>query len=203
MLKIKIMRHSERYDHIHYLKWWSSCLWVNISDSPLTENGINMADAKGKELLDNGFCPNVVFSSPYTRTIDTSIEILKYFPKADFFIEPLLSEFQYWYAHTTFLYKEGIPCKYKGEDTNYNFPESYQEFDSRVNFIMEKIINDYKSKNTILIITHSEFIKSYINFIKKNTETIINEPAINYLTSVTFDYDINNSCIDGKSVIIE
>ena len=281
-MKIKIMRHSERYDHVHYLKWWSSCLWVNVADSPLTDNGVTMAENKGRELRNNNFYPSVVYSSPYNRTINTAKEILKFIyvsqtsnPGQDhqdeyngqdhqdeyngqdhqdeyngqdhqdeyesnnehdsnddhesnidhdhnqcdedcehnldntesdvkIIIEPLLSEYQYWYPHKTDVYPDSIPCTYNNENTDFTFPESYENFESRVAFIVDKIISCNSNSDTILIVTHSEFIKSYINFIRKKSPHNIlgNDFNIGYLSSVSFEYNKDNAEFVDETVVI-
>ena len=201
MQKIKIIRHSERLDFTNPL-YWMMCIGQYWADSPLTKNGHTMAYNKGVELSDGSFNPKNIYTSPYARTMATATEISKSFPTANVIIQSLLSEYQPYYAHTVSLYPNGIDTKYDGIETGIKFPESEEEFSFRVKFILEKLIT--VDKSDILIVTHGEFIKKTINYIKSVCDNIvIHSDNIPYLTVISFDYEPSVGRINPESVKIE
>ena len=202
MQKIKIVRHSERLDFTNPL-YWLMCIGQYWADSPLTKNGHTMAQNKGLELSTDSFNPKYIYTSPYNRTIATATEISKSFPKADVVIQPLLSEYQPNFAHNIALYPNGIDTKFEGEETGIKFPETETEFSNRVQFILEKLIN--KDPSDMMIVTHGEFIKKIIDYIREldNNNVEIEANKIPYLTVISFEYDHVNKKIDISSVKIQ
>jgi len=216
MVQVKIVRHSERLDYSQPTKWFGQfCtkyfyeyLWKDNSsgpywsDSPLTENGLIMANTKGKQLAAGNFNPKYIYTSPYTRTIDTAKEIQKSFIEAKIVIEPLLSEYQPKYKHLITHYPSGIPTTYDGNDTGFCFPENYEDFNQRIKFIMAKLIE--KNNDDILIVTHGEAIKVYAQYVKSiYPELTLELGSTPYLTTLSFDYDKCNQKIIEQSVRIE
>ncbi|MEM0354251.1 MAG: phosphoglycerate mutase family protein [Thermoplasmata archaeon] len=203
MVKIKIIRHSERLDFSHPF-YWLFCFGQYWADAPLTNNGYKSAYKKGKEMVEKNFHPKYIYTSPYTRTMATATEIKKSFPQAEIIIEPLLSEYQPFYKHSITLYPDGIPTIYEEKGSFFCFPESGNQFSKRVQFIMEKIIE--KNDSDLIIVTHGAILKQYIIFLqKKYPDLLINieNNKIPYLTIISFEYDIITKKIIENTIKIE
>lgn len=200
-MHIKIIRHSERLDYTYPL-YWLFCLGHYWSDPPLTTNGHIVALEKGRELASSKFNPKYIYTSPYTRTLATSTEIRSSFPQTEIMIEPLLSEYQPHYAHRINLYPNGIPTLFEGQETGFSYPESFEDFSKRIQFIIDKLIE--KNNDDIIIITHGEVVKLYANYIQTlYPDLLLDLDSIPYLTTLSFIYDKTNNRIDEKSVKLD
>lgn len=200
-ITVKLIRHSERLDYKHPF-YWLICFGQYWSDSPLTQNGHKIAKEKGKNLLTNNFNPKHIYTSPYTRTMATAIEIKSSFPHSEIIIEPLLSEYQPIYKHAINLYPEGIPTTYNGEETNFSYPETYEQFSMRIQFIVDKLLEKHLSD--FLIITHGEVLKMFITHLQnKYPDMLLDCGETPYLAVLTFEYNIVEKKIDDKSIRIE
>lgn len=202
MIKIKIIRHSQRLDFSHPF-YWMFCFGQYWSDSPLTSNGYQMAKTKGKELaLDTSFKPNNIYSSPYTRTMATGTELQESFPHSNLVIEPLLAEYQPYYKHKINLYQNGVPTCYNGCETEFSYPETYDMFSKRIKFILDRIIE--KQDNDCIIVTHGEVLKTYVEFIHSlYPDLMLDLGSTPYLTVVSFEYDKISKKINEKTVCIQ
>jgi len=201
MVQIKIVRHSERLDYSYPL-YWMFCFGQFWADTPLTYNGYKMAYEKGKGFLSDDFNPKHIYTSPYTRTMATATEIKKSFPQCEIIIEPLLAEYQPYIKHTINLYNKGIPTIYDGSETDFSYPESYENFSKRVQFIISKLIE--KHDTDLIIITHGEILKVFISYLQNLFPDIFLDPGTTpYLTTLSFDFDKNNKVIDEKSIKLE
>ena len=197
-MKIKIIRHSERLDYANPL-YWMVCIGQYWNDPPLTRNGTEMANKYGIELAQNNFRPKYIFTSPYQRTIVTATEIIKSLDNPELKIEPLLSEYQKSNRHTVSLYPNGIEATYNNKYVGYNFPETYDEFEKRVIYILEKLIQDYD--DDFAIITHGEFLKVMTIYLQqKYPDIILSNSKIQYLATIEFDFDKNNNTIIENSI---
>lgn len=65
------------------------------TDLPLTEKGIAQGEAVGKELLKQGFAPEIIFSAPLLRTMRSAQGIADSFPGVDIVKEEFLTELEY------------------------------------------------------------------------------------------------------------
>lgn len=204
IIKIKLMRHSERLDHTKILTWMTYIGYYgyHVADSPLSQNGLVMAANKGIEFaLEDDFKPKIIYCSPYDRTKNTAIEVMKPFPEAKLQIVPLLSEFQFWYGHTIAAYPNGIPTEVEGVCTDFAFPESEIEFARRVKFIIDHLIS--KTHTDCIIVSHGEFIKVYAEYITSiYPEISLELNNTPYLTTISFDYDKVKNAIIPQSVKI-
>ena len=201
MVQIKIMRHSERLDFTHPFCWllYFGHYWA---DSPLTINGHKIAKSKGKQMISDKFDPKYIYTSPYTRTMATAIEIKESFPYSEIIIEPLLSEYQPYFKHRINLYPDGIPTLYEGKETGFSYPESYEDFSKRIQFIVSKLIE--KHDQDFIIVTHGEVLKIYVNYIQSLfPDLILDSGTTPYLTTLSLEYDKINNKIIEKSVKIE
>ncbi|AEQ32836.1 putative phosphoglycerate mutase family protein [Megavirus courdo11] len=199
MTKIKIIRHSERLDFKHPF-YWLLCFGYHWSDSPLTQTGHVMAKTKGELLAKNDFDPKNIFVSPYNRTMETATEIKSSFPNCEIIIEPLLAEYQPYYKHCISLYPNGIPTEYAGIVTEYKYPENYEEFSSRVKFIVSQLMN--KNNEDFIIITHGEILKVFINYFQTiYPDILLDCQKISYLTTLTFEYDNDKNIIKNSITI--
>jgi broad specificity phosphatase PhoE len=201
MVQIKIIRHSERLDFTHPF-YWLVCFGHYWADSPLTTNGHKIANSKGKIMVSDNFDPKHIYTSPYTRTMATTTEIKASFPYSEIVIEPLLSEYQPNFKHRINLYPNGIPTTYDGQETEFIYPETYEDFSKRVQFIVSKLIE--KHDQDFIIVTHGEVLKVYINYIQSLYPDLILDPGSTpYLTTLTFEYDKINKQINENSVKID
>ncbi|XWV25584.1 putative phosphoglycerate mutase family protein [Tupanvirus deep ocean] len=200
MVQIKIIRHSERLDYSRPL-YWLLCFGHYWADTPLTRNGHVIANVKGKEMVTTDFNPKYIYTSPYTRTMATATEIKDSFPHSEIIIEPLLAEYQPYYKHNINLYPNGIPTTYDGQETEFVYPESYETFEKRIKFIISKLIE--KHDTDIIIVTHGEVLKTYINYIQSLYPDLMLDPGTTpYLTVLSFKYDKETNIIDQSSVKI-
>jgi broad specificity phosphatase PhoE len=194
MVHIKIIRHSERLDYA-YPWYWIFCIGQYWTDPPLTLNGHLMAKRKGCELKKE-FDPKIIYTSPYTRTFSTAIEINYSFPEAKIVLQPLLSEFQYFKNHSTSFYPLGIPATFNGKETKFNFPENYEDFEERIIYCINKLIKNAESD--ILIVTHAEAIKVFAGYLKSiYTDITLEFKNIGYLDTLSFDY-VDNQIIKNS-----
>lgn len=200
-MQIKIIRHSERMDFTHPF-YWLVCFGQYWSDSPLTAHGHEIANAKGKQIVSDNFNPKHIYTSPYTRTMATATEIKTSCPRSEIVIEPLLSEYQPNFKHRINLYPNGIPTTYDAQETEFNYPETYEKFSKRVQFIMSKLIE--KNTEDFIVMTHGEVLKLYISHIQNlYPDLMLDSGSTPYLTILSFEYDKENNKIIEKSVKIE
>lgn len=201
MVKIKIIRHSERLDFSHPI-YWLFCFGHYWSDSPLTSNGYTIANDKGKQMMKGDFNPKYIYTSPYNRTMATATEIKSSFPESEILIEPLLSEYQPNFKHRINLYPKGIPTKYNGKETTFSFPETYEKFLERVKFIITQIIE--KHNCDIIIMTHGAVLNAYVTLIQQQFPDLMLDPkGTPYLTILSFDYDPDKKKIIESTIKIE
>lgn len=200
MVQVKIVRHSERLDFTHPF-YWMVCFGHYWADPPLTSNGHKIAADKGREMISNDFNPGHIYTSPYTRTLATSTEIKTSFPHSEIVIEPLLSEYQPIFKHRINLYPDGIPTTYNGLETEFNYPETYDEFSNRVQYIISRLIE--KHDQDFIVVTHGEILKVYINYIQSlYPDLMLDAGSTPYLTILSFDYDKTEQRILESSVKI-
>lgn len=201
MVKIKILRHAQRLDYTQPWYWlmYFGSYWA---DTPLTDYGHQTAREKGKKLANDDFHPKHIYVSPYTRTINTGAEIMKSFHQCQMIIEPLLSEYQPRSAHCINAYPYGIPTTYNSNETEFQYPEEYTDFEKRVEFIVDRLIESNSSD--IMIVSHGEFIRVSMKYLsKKFPDLILDSHAIPYLTTLTFEYHPDTKQIDENSIKIE
>lgn len=145
--------------------------------SRLTKVGIEQIEAAVVPPCD------LVFSSPLIRCIETT-RILVGHDKIVYLCDGLL-ETQGPYPCNTREQKERILLKYNNIDAmmiadNYKMPETNEEFDSiaeRAKKTLEFIVALAKTKNaeSILIVTHNDWLKSMFNRDFKNGEVLTTE----------------------------
>jgi 2,3-bisphosphoglycerate-dependent phosphoglycerate mutase len=168
-MKLYILRHEDRTMDLTFF-------------SPLTKNGLEKSVDLIKYLDKEQI--NVVYSSPYIRTLQT---IYPYVKKQDLKIKLDYSIVE--------LYQEGnIPSKsyqitlpeYLAELFNYDseytsmiiptdikFPELINSFGERIKqFIKNIIIANYKTDNNIVLVTHQGVIDIIIGIISKRNKEI-------------------------------
>jgi broad specificity phosphatase PhoE len=202
-MKIKIIRHSERFDY-SYPHWWLFYVGHYWADTPLTTQGHNMAKERGEKIAQTDFNPKYIYASPYIRTMETAAEFKTSFTDSEIIVEPLLAEYQPYFKHNITLFPSGIPTSHQGVETNFTYPETYQKHALRVKFIMEKIMEKHKDEDHILIVTHGEVIKTYCESL--NTmfpDLLLNVGSAPYLTIVSLDYDVGSKKILEETIKIE
>ena len=198
MVKVKIIRHSERFDFSHPF-YWLFCFGQYWADTPLTTNGYIIANDKGKQIMKDNFNPKYIYTSPYNRTMSTATEIKNSFPESQMLIEPLVSEYQPYRKHTVNLYPKGIPTSYDGKETSFTYPETYEKFLERVNFIITKLIE--KNDHDFIIMTHGAVLKAFAVYLQHKFPDLILDPKdAPYLSVLSFDYDSESKQIIENTV---
>ena len=201
MIQVKIIRHSERLDYTNPV-YWLFCIGNYWADSPLTANGHKLAHDKGIEMVSTDFNPKHIYTSPYKRTMATSTEIKTSFPHSEIVIEPLLSEHQPYYKHHIELYPNGIPTLYNGQETEFTYPETYDDFSNRVQYIISALVE--KNDHDLIIVTHGEFLKLYINHLQTTyPDLLLDSSGTPYLTVLSFVINKETGEIDEKTIKIE
>lgn len=215
MVQIKIIRHSERLDYTHRLYWWACCagyyvsnapivqdnIGYYLSDSPLTENGVTIAVEKGKEIAEifPEFQPSRIYTSPYIRTIQTSDAIAHTYP-VDIIHIPLLAEYQPYFSHTIREYPSGITTTFNELETGFSYPETYDQFEHRIHFVIDQLIDAHKGSNEdILIVTHGEVVRASIQRLNAIFPALNLDTSVPYLTMLSFTYDTDTNQIIESS----
>jgi len=201
IIKVKIIRHANRLDYSNPLKWMFY-IGHHWADSPLTKGGYQNAKKKGFELSVDNYAPKYIYASPYKRTMATATEIKNAFDSAEIIVEPLLAEYQPSYSHGIELYPNGIPTTYEGKETAFSYPETHEGFDQRIQFIMSNLIN--KNDHDVMIVTHGEVLKSYINHLQNLFPSLLLDPGSTpYLTCLSFEVDKETNTFVNGSIKIE
>ena len=194
-MKLYVLRHEDRTMDLTFF-------------SPLTKNGLDNSIELIKYLVKEKI--NIVYSSPYIRTLQT---IYPYCKKYN--IKQNLD-----YSLTELYQEENIPKKsyqitlpeYIAESFNFNneyvssilpldvnFPENVKDFNKRIKNLLKNIIKDnYKSNNLILLVTHQGVIDLILHTIlKKNNNVKNNLGELKYPKGgLTKIFDNNNWTID-------
>ena len=176
-MKIYILRHEDRTHDCTFF-------------SPLTELGLNNSIKLIKYL--NMCNINLIFSSPFIRTLQTIHPFIKN-KKYKINIEYGLSEIH----HEDIIPKKSIGiilpeylghyynynCEYKSIISTFNikYPEKYKDVINRVKIILKKIISTYINTDyNILLVTHQSLCKAILDIIIScNNDIIINDFIIN------------------------
>jgi broad specificity phosphatase PhoE len=198
-MKIKIIRHSERFD-FSYPHWWLFYFGHYWSDTPLTTRGHGMAKTKGEDIAKTKFNPKHIYSSPYIRTMETAAELKHSFPDAEIIVEPLLSEYQPYLKHNITLFPSGIPTKtHTGNETDFSFPETYEKHVERVKFIIRKIIEKHDYSDEVLIVTHGEVLKTYCEYLNDLFPSLLlNLGSTPYLATISLEVDADGKIIEDS-----
>jgi broad specificity phosphatase PhoE len=204
---IKIMRHGARQDVSNPISWLSGLFCNYFHDTSLSYYGHQTSIEKGKALKNKEFNPKWIFTSPYQRTIETANNIRLSFPESSFDIIPLLAEYQPNYAQRINCYKDSVPTNYYNELTEFSYPETHEQFKKRVVFTINKLINkcnNLQNDTNILVVTHAEFVRCFIDYLSKvYPDLVLDSNNITYLSSVTFEYDVNTGLISENNIIID
>ena len=188
-MKIFILRHEDRTQDCTFF-------------SPLTEKGLNNAQILVKALKENNI--NLIFSSPFIRTLQTVNPYLKETNQM-VNLEYGLSEIH----HPDIIPPKSVGltlpeylAKHYNYNPNYNsiikpneikYPENQKECENRMKKIIKNIIEkNYKSDNNILIVTHQTLCKTIIK--------IINKFSINHKHKL--NNEISNEYQKGKLCLI-
>lgn len=185
MVKVKIIRHSERLDHANPF-YWLICFGQYWADSPLSRNGYQMAETKGRAMYASGFDPKHIYASPYSRTIATATIIKTFFHSAELVISAPLAEYQPRFKHHTNLHPNGLDC-------SFEFPETFSKMQSRARVSINEIIQ--KHDGDVLIVTHGAIVKAYVEYVNDMLGLNIETDKIEYLTALSFDYDKETNTI--------
>ena len=177
-MKIFILRHEDRTPDCTFF-------------SPLTENGLNNSIKLVQLLKENNI--NMIFSSPFIRTLQTIHPYLKE-TKQLVNLEYGLSEIHNPYIIPPASVGITLPdylTKYYNCNLEYvslikpneiKYPENIKDCDNRMRLIIKNIIEKYYKTNlNILIVTHSTLCNTalkIINKFSKNYKHKLNEEII-------------------------
>jgi len=161
-MKIFILRHEDRTQDCTFF-------------SPLTEKGLNNAQILVKALKENNI--NMIFSSPFIRTLQTVYPFLKETNKK-VNIEYALSEIH----HPDIIPSKSVGLvlpEYLAKQYNYNpdyqtlikstqikYPENIKYLENRMKRFIKNIIEKYyKTDLNILIVTHQSLCNTMIKVV--------------------------------------
>lgn len=164
-MKIYILRHEERtLDATMF--------------SPLTKKGLSNAVNLSKILKEHNI--NLIYSSPYIRTLQTIYPFAKHINKK-INIDYSLQEIQHPHIIPQKSYKVNLPI-YIAESFNYNnkyksiiepennkYPEDEKDVLTRTKKFLKKLMNEnVKTKNNIVLVTHQAVCNSFLKVASKN-----------------------------------
>ena len=169
------------------------------SDSPLTPEGTTAARSLGEKWWSDGFDPDLVYSSPYLRTMATATALINHQPvKAPLQILPVLSEFQPDSPHKLHLYPEGMEV-IEAPGHRYPLPESVSQFETRVATFLDTLCTDSPVEGDLLLVTHGAFIRTLAHLLANRSGHDQNPlQEIPYLTEITIP--VQDGTIDLDSV---
>lgn len=158
-MKIYILRHEDRTQDATIF-------------SPLTETGLENSIKLIEDLDNINF--DIIYSSPYIRTLQTVYPYIKKFNKK-INLEYSLCEFQSSYLIPENSYQVRLP-EYLAKSFNYNphyksifqpeninYPESEHDVNKRVKLFLTKIMNEYlETRKVILLVTHQAICNSIL-----------------------------------------
>lgn len=165
-MKVYLIRHSEpdftQVDQAGYVGYGRDL-------TRLTPRGIDIADKAAKNPLFNNM--QLLLVSPYTRTMETALEIVRYHPQIPVTVELLLHE---WRPDKTGRKLTGYPMvKAAYEDYLHNTHNSDLNYETADEVIhrVESVLDKYKDRyDTIGCVTHGQVIRRMMNI---NTKTQI------------------------------
>ena len=162
-MKLYILRHEDRTQDATFF-------------SPLTEDGLENSE-KLIELLKE-LNINLIYSSPFIRTLQTIHPYAKY-KNLKINIDYSLSELQHPDLIPPNSYQVTLP-KYIAKDFNYNkiyesliqptqfkYPEDEQAMMKRVKKILTKILTNHKGDENIIIVTHQGICNMILKIVGK------------------------------------
>lgn len=135
-----LIRHSERLDKVDINKWINSDRHkINSLDIPISENGLKIANDKIKNILLNVLKDDLgfIYSSPFTRCIQTSLEFQRFILNKYKVLIPIKIEY-------------GLTFEYSYDMDLYVDPPKFIIKKNKVKYINKniKIIDNYlKNKN--------------------------------------------------------
>jgi broad specificity phosphatase PhoE len=188
MVTIFLTRHGEtQWNQEHRLQGWK--------DSPLTENGIILANKLGRRLAETSF--QGIYTSPSMRAVHTA-EYIRSDRDIPILTDPNLKEIYLgeWEGKT----KDEIEPQFKKEFSDFwNAPHQYNhqphkgegltEFKQRVEDALMRIIAENSSGN-ILIVTHAVAIKAILSLTMSiPTEKMWDPPFIHGTSLTIFEWD--------------
>lgn len=195
MVTLYITRHGETvWNREKRMQGWL--------DSDLTEKGEENAKSLGEKLKNTDF--TAIFSSPSGRTKATT-KLIRGDRDIPIIYDENLKEINMgdWEGKELLSIKEMYPLEY---ESFWNTPhlykpvggETFEETQERAIQVLNRIENNYKSGN-ILIVTHSVVIKCLLNLFKNSNIENLWDPPYIHDTSLTI-VELNKT---GNKIILE
>lgn len=153
--KLYMVRHGET-------EYNEKILFQGTSDSPLTKKGIKQAIKIGKWFKENDINIDEIYVSPSNRCIST----LKYIIEKEYVVVEDLHEMYFGKLEGLKVEFPYYPCDKYIKD---NGGEDYIELEERTSKTINKIINESK-ENNILIVAHSGVFSA---FVKNNKDNVL------------------------------
>jgi len=155
-MRLIVVRHGES-------EWNRIGRYQGQADAPLSELGINQAEALATRLKRESF--DVIFSSPLQRATRTAEAIARYHPDVPFVREPALMEIHHgdWQG----LYSADVQAQYahglrewRQHPTRSQFPngESFSNILKRVLDFKQRLLQEHTDR-TVLVSTHDVVVK--------------------------------------------
>lgn len=189
-MRIIFIRHAERFDRTNSFSWlYNIGTGSYIFDTPLSQNGHKLAYDKAVSFNENNIKLTKIYCSPYIRTITTALEFAKIYSNVSVIIDPKISEYQPLFSHNTNIAPYGIAGK---------FPETYHDLETRLDDFIKMILKTNLLTDDILVVTHSECIRSLGSIMAKSFETFkFDDNNIPYLSTLTLTYNSTNDMCDS------
>ena len=169
------------------------------SDSPLTPDGTAAARALGERWWSEGFDPDLVYTSPYLRTMATATALTSHQPvRAPIQIMNALSEFQPDNPHQLHLYPDGMQT-IQTPTTHYPLPETITQFETRVASFIDSLCSQPPTNGNLLLVTHGAFLRTLAHLLANRSGRDQNPlTEIPYLTEITME--VNDGSINLETI---
>lgn len=183
---IYVVRHELRYNNPTFF-------------TSLTNKGQNNAEKLSEKFNNINF--DIIFSSPFLRTIQTVLPYCKNYNKkinVEYSLyectnDKLFNESNYhqdWKSIKEFIPEidDYINKDYKSFIDRIKFPETNKSFNNRIFNFMNKIIKEYKNTNKkILIVSHMSPVIELLKVYRRQFFTFYEEGRMTFLYDSTFD----------------
>lgn len=127
-------------------------------DPKLTKEGKILAYQKGKHLIKKFGIPNIIYCSPFRRTKETVMNMIKNIPEEvlaniKIFYDPIIGRY---FSHKE---KKHVSISKSTLKSNINIYETKRDFNRRINILTKRLSKWIDSNHVIWCITHTSVFK--------------------------------------------
>lgn len=187
-IRVVILRHAERIDHLLGSDWYQKIFngvpsasppayqnsvlpqrlpqrqetFLYIMDPPISRNGEQQAKSKGYQLAQVGVAPDYCYSSPASRSMLTAAALLKGMNRSQvpIRVDPYLFEPIIWNSGLAILdQRSAFLSRQDWQQTGYNIDQNYQRLENKIN--AKETERDYCDRS-------AKFFDSIIHHHEKN-----------------------------------